>query len=78
MNLLATIKNFFLGIANVITSLVDFVIGFVEDLVYVIKLCGRFLAKIPALFAWLPTECLVLIVALFGVVVTYKILGREG
>lgn len=76
--MLETIKNFFLGMANVITSLIEFVVNMVEDLVYVVKLCTTFVAKIPNLFGWLPVECVVLIVALFGVVVAYKILGREG
>lgn len=76
--MLETIKNFFLGMVNIITSLIDFVIGIAEDIVYVVKLCGTFVAKIPMLFSWLPAECLVLVVLLFGIVVVYKILGREG
>ena len=76
--MLETIKNFFLGLTNVITSLIDFVVNLVEDLVYVVKLVTTFVGKIPSFFVWLPTECIVLIVALFGVVVAYKILGREG
>lgn len=76
--MLETIKNFFLGLTNVITSLIDFVVNLVEDLVYVVKLVSTFVTKIPNFFVWLPTECIVLIVVLFGVVVAYKILGREG
>lgn len=76
--MLETIKNFFLGIANVITSLIDFVIGFVEDIVYVVKLVGTFVAKIPSLFSWLPAPAVALIVTVFGVVVIYKVMGREG
>ena len=76
--MLETIKEFFIGIGNVITSLVGFVIGFIEDCVYVVKLTASFVAKIPTLFSWLPTPAIVLIVAIFGVVVIYKVLGREG
>lgn len=76
--MLETIKNFFVGIADVITSLIDFVIGFIEDIVYVVKLCGTFVAKIPLLFSWLPQEAVALVVIIFGVVVIYKVLGREG
>lgn len=36
--MLETIKDFFLNMGNVIMSLVDFVIGIVEDLVYVVTL----------------------------------------
>lgn len=72
------LKNFFLNIGSVITGLVDFVIGFIEDIVYVVKLCTNFVAKIPSLFSWLPTEVLAIVVITFSVVVIYKIMGREG
>lgn len=76
--MLETIKNFFLGLVDVITSLIDFVIGFVEDIVYVVKLCASFVAKIPSLFSWLPSGVLAMIVLTFSVVVIYKVMGREG
>lgn len=76
--MLETIKDFFLGVSGVITSLVDYVIGFIEDIVFVVKLCGAFVAKIPLLFSWLPAEAVALVVIIFGVVVIYKVLGREG
>lgn len=72
------LKNFLLSIGSVITGLVDFVIGFIEDIVYVVKLCTSFVAKIPSLFSWLPTEVLAIVVITFSVVVIYKIMGREG
>lgn len=72
------IIDFFKGFADVITSLVDFVIGMVEDLVYVITLLGEFATQIPAYFSWLPEEALVLVVSGIGLVVIYKVLGREG
>jgi len=72
------ILDFFTGIWNVITSLIDFVVGIVEDLVYVVKLTGTFLAQIPNYFSWLPSAYVTLIVTIFGIVVVYKVLGREG
>ena len=76
--LLETIKDFFLSVSDVITSLVDFVVGMITDLVYVVKLCGSFVLKIPTLFSWLPAPAVAIIVSIFAVVVIYKILGREG
>lgn len=76
--MLDTIKNFFVGIADVVTSLIDFVIGFIEDIVYVVKLCATFVSKIPNLFSWLPSGVLAIIVIIFSVVVIYKVMGREG
>ena len=75
---MSAIKDFFLGIADVVTGLVDFVIGFIQDIVYIVKLCTSFVAKIPRLFSWLPTEVLAIVVIIFSVVVIYKIMGREG
>lgn len=75
---LETIKDFFLSTADVITSLVGFGVGMITDLVYVVKLCGSFVLKIPVLFSWLPTPAVAIIVSIFAVVVIYKILGREG
>ena len=76
--MLETIKDFFLNLGNIITSLVDFVVGMIEDLIYVVVLCGSFVAKIPTLFSWLPTEAVAIIVIIFAIVVIYKIIGREG
>ena len=76
--MLEAIKNFFVSIADVITSLVDFVVGFIKDIVYIVKLCGTFVAKIPRLFSWLPSGVLAIVVLTFSVVVIYKIMGREG
>ena len=65
-------------IFNCIIMLVDFVISFVQDIVYLIGLTADFVAKIPSLFSWLPSEALSLIIIAFGIVVVYKVLGREG
>lgn len=76
--MLQTIADFFLGLVDVITSLITFVVGMVEDLVYVVTLCTQFVLKIPSYFVWLPDVAVTLIVTTFGIVVIYKILGREG
>lgn len=76
--MLETIKDFFLNLGNIITSLIDFVVGIIEDLVSVVVMCGQFVLKIPQLFSWLPPQAVALVVSIFAVVVIYKILGREG
>ena len=76
--MLETIKDFFVSFANIITSLVDFVVGLIQDIVYIVKLCATFVAKIPSLFGWLPSAVVTIIVMIFAVVVIYKVLGREG
>lgn len=73
-----TLIDFFKSFTDIVSSLVDFVIGLFEDLVYMIKLLGQVVLNIPVYFSWLPAEVLALVVVLIGVVVVYKILGREG
>lgn len=72
------ILDFLKSIMDTITFLIDFVINLIGDIVYLIQLTARFLINIPVYFCWLPSEFLSIIVALFGIVVVYKILGREG
>lgn len=66
------------AIGNSIVSLVDFVISFFGDLIYMIQLLGKIVLQIPIYFSWLPPEILALVVLIFAIVVIYKILGREG
>ena len=70
--------DFFKGFAEIISSLVNFVIGIVQDLLYVISLLGSLIVKIPQMLGWLPSACITLVVTMFAVVLIYKILGREG
>lgn len=76
--MLDTIKKFIQGISDMLLTLWDFVIDFFEDIAYVVELTTSFVVGIPTYFSWLPAELLALIVAIFGVVVIYKVLGREG
>lgn len=65
-------------IGNFFSTVIDFVISFVEDVVYVIKLTAETVAKIPDYFDWLPSSVVAIIVSAFAIVVIYKVLGREG
>ena len=71
------IIDFFSGFADFISSVVDFVIGFFEDLVYVIKLLGQFILDIPGYFTWLPSVALTLLITIFSIVVIYMVLNRK-
>lgn len=72
------ILDFFVGIFEVIGSLIDFVIDFIGDLVYVVQLTAQFVGNIPVYFAWMPSQIVSVIVSIFAVVVIYKVMGREG
>lgn len=73
----AVIK-FLKGIASGVKAGVDFLLDFIKDVAYVVELTAKFVAKIPDYFSMFPAEILAIIVAMFAVVVIYKILGREG
>ena len=72
------IFNWLQAFTEIIGALVNFVIDIVSDLLYVITLLGSLLGKIPYMFSWLPSACVVLVVTVFAVVLIYKIVGREG
>ena len=72
------IITFFEGIVDAITGAIDFLIGFIEDIVYIVKITGEFVLEIPNYLSWLPAPVLVIVVVVFGVVVIYKVMGREG
>lgn len=72
------ILDFFVGLFEVVKSLITFVIDFIGDIVYVVQLTGTFVANIPTYFAWLPSAYVSLLVTIFSIVVIYKVLGREG
>lgn len=76
--MLETIANYIQTIGEFFSSVVDFVIDFVNDLLYVITLVGDTVASIPELINWLPAEIIALFVGIFAIVVIYKIIGREG
>lgn len=73
-----TIINFLAGIGDFLVALVDFVIGLFEDIVYMVQLMSKFLVSLPSYFSWLPAPLVSTLIIIFGVVVVYKILGREG
>lgn len=68
---LQTIADFFVAIFDIVMSLI-------RDIIEMIKMLGQFLTKIPELFQWLPQAAVGMIVTIFGIVVIYKVLGREG
>lgn len=71
------IINFFTGFIDAISSIINFVVDFFADLVYVITTLGQFVIEIPGYFVWLPAEIIALIVTIFSIVVIYMILGRK-
>lgn len=76
--MLETIKEILFDIGNFFVTIYDFVVGFVNDIVSVVKYTGQALAQIPQLLEWINPTLVGMLLAAFAVVVIYKILGREG
>lgn len=70
--------NFFKTLGGIITSLVDFVISTINDIVMIVQLTATVIGNLPGYFSWLPSALFSVIATVMGVVVIYKILGREG
>lgn len=71
------IIDMFTGFFSAIGSIIDFVVDFFTDLVFVIATLGQFVLEIPGYFVWLPGEIITLILTIFSIVVIYMILGRK-
>lgn len=72
------ILKFFSGVADLIGGAIDFLIGLVADLVYIVQLTAKAVATLPYYLRLLPPTVIVLLTTIFAVVVLYKIFGREG
>lgn len=65
-------------IAEGIVNAVKFVIELVGDIIYAVQLVGESATKIPDYLSFLPPAFVTILLVIFGVVVVYKIIGREG
>lgn len=74
---MTAIINFIQGIAAGVQAAIDFLLGLIQDVAYVVQLTAEFVLQIPEYLSWLPAPVLAVIVSIFVVVVIYKILGRE-
>lgn len=74
---MSSIISFFQSIGDGIKAAISFLVDLVSDLVYTVKLITQMVAELPNLFGWLPAGLITILLTLFGIVVIYKILGRD-
>lgn len=65
-------------VVDFLDTIWKFVKDFTKSTFEMIELVGDTVKSIPDYFDWLPAGIVTSLVVLFGVVVIYKILGREG
>ena len=68
-----------IAITTFLSVATEFLVDQICNLVNLAIWLGKVLLQIPLVFSyWLPSSVVDLLLVAFGVVVTYKILGREG
>lgn len=55
----------------------DFIVHFVQDLIYIIESLGTLVARIPQYFRWVPSQVYTLIITAISVAVIYKVVNRD-
>lgn len=70
------IVNALQGFFDTVSSIISFVIDFIGDLVTFVEMLGNYLADLPSYFGFLPSEVVSSVVAIFSIVILFKILGR--
>lgn len=73
-----SLLNWFSSFSETIFSMIQYVVGLIEDIVKMVIMLGIAAAELPQIFTFLPPQ----IVAILGVFLTaailYKVIGREG
>lgn len=75
---MSDVIQFLKGIGDFFVSIGNFIVDFVGDLLYIIKITAEVIAELPSYFSWLPEAFVAVVLVIFGIVVIYKIAGREG
>lgn len=61
-----------------LVTLFDFVIGLIEDTVYIATLLPQLVASvIQSITLFIPAEALVIVTAMITITVIYRVLGRD-
>ena len=76
--MLDSIMEFFSTLFEPILTLLDVVLSFFSDIMYMLGLLVGFSYNLDSILAFLPSPFVSSLVLVFGIVVIYKILGREG
>lgn len=64
-------------IIEFLNTIWEFITDFLKDTFSMINLVGETVASVPDYLAFLPPEILTAVIGILGVVVIYKILGRD-
>lgn len=66
------------SLAQGIVAILKFIPKLLADLVMIVKLTAETAARLPTLFQIFPGVLSSILISILGVVVLYKVMGREG
>lgn len=69
--------EFFKGIADILSSLVMFVVSIIQGLFRMVKYIGIAMQTLGTVMAYIPADLAVLAAAFLSVAVVYLIIGRQ-
>lgn len=75
------LDSIFKGIQTIVQffeAVWTFIVQLFEDIGNLVSLLKDWLTSLPDLLSFLPSSLMALIITGFGIVVLYKVLGREG
>ena len=77
--MLKAIYDAICGLGDALATGLDFLGGFIADLVEMASMLAEGLATIPEWLGYFfPEELVLILIGVFAIVVIYKLLGREG
>lgn len=75
---MSTLIQFFTSLGGLIGSLVDYVVNFFKDLVWLVRSLAWAAASAFNAITWIPEFLQTYIILLISIIILYKVLGREG
>lgn len=72
------ILDWFASVSDTISSVIDYFVGVIEDLVEMAIMLGYAAADIPSILSFLPSPIVTILVSFLTAAILYKVLGREG
>lgn len=71
------IITFFQTLGNAFSAIIDFVVRFFSDLIYLIELLVEFAAAAPGWYTWIPPIVAYIISLTLSLIVVLRIAGRD-
>ena len=69
--------DFLSVIVDLLMGVIDFIIKFITEIIYIIKLTGTIISNIASYFYFMPAVVSTALIALITIAIAYKIAGRD-